>query len=156
MSTKSLYDYLIDKKMILNKLFPGTPIPDLISSYLFYDMKGIIEKRKFKTIGGNPMYFYVSFINNLVKNCRIVNDSRGRYSFQSTLLYQYFETVEQSENFQHLELRTKMKSVYIGPMRFCNKSGEYFEKCMCKNCDEDQLYTTILFSDSEEEEDIVF
>ena len=152
MSTKSLYDYLIDKKMILNKLFPGTPIPDLISSYLFYDMKGIVEKRKFKTINGDPLYFHISFINNLVKNCKYVNDFRGRYCFQSSLLYQYFETIEESENFQHLELRTKMKSVYIGPIRFCKKSGEYYQNCMCKNCNEEDLYRPILLSDSEEDD----
>ena len=156
MSEKSVYDYLIEKRCVLNRLFPGTPIPDIISSYLFYDMKGIVEKRKFKTINGDPLYFHISFINNLVKRCKWVNDFRGRYCFQSTLLYQYFDTIKESENFQHLELRTKMKSVYIGPMRFCQKSGEYVENCMCQKCDDDHIYTTIVFSDSEEEEDIVF
>ena len=39
MSQKSVYDYLIEKRCVLNRLFPGTPIPDIISSYLFYDMK---------------------------------------------------------------------------------------------------------------------
>ena len=156
MDKRTNYDFLIQKIILLRKKFAGTYIPSIISSYLFRDFRSMIELRRFKSMCGDPMYFPVSFMNSLVNNSKYVNDTRGRYIFNSATLYQYFETVWEDEDDQSLELRTKMKSVYIGPVRFCVKTGEYTKWCKCKECYEKPENYVIAFSDSDEEADIVF
>ena len=93
MDKRSNYDLLVEKVLCIKKKYEGTYIPDVICSYLFYDFKGIINERRLKSICGDPMYFPVAFMNSLVKNAKIVNDRRGRYMFNATTLYQYYETI---------------------------------------------------------------
>jgi len=154
---RTVYDLLVERIIYIKQKFDGTYISDIICSYLFYDFKGILEKRRFKSICGDPMYFPVAFMNSLVNGSRVVNDTRGRYMFHGTTLFQYFETVWEDGDDQALELKTKLKSVYLGPVRFCKYSGEYLKDCKCGKCDGNKSDTyTIVFSDSEEEEDIIF
>lgn len=154
---RTVYDLLVERIIYIKQKFDGTYISDIICSYLFYDFKGILKKRRFKSICGDPMYFPVAFMNSLVNGSRVVNDTRGRYMFRGTTLFQYFETVWEDGDDQALELKTKLKSVYLGPVRFCKYSGEYLKDCKCGKCDGNKSDTyTIVFSDSEEEEDIIF
>jgi hypothetical protein len=153
--TRTCYEHIIHKVCYLRMMFPGSEISDLISSYLFYDFKGYIEKRRLKSISGEPSHFHIGLINNVIKNCRYINDERGRYLFNSATVYQYFEVVEEDKDNQSLELKTSMKSVWIGPVRFCLKSGDYSEWCKCSLCEESAKYV-IVFSDSDEEADIIF
>tara|TARA_Y100000816_G_scaffold267559_1_gene229056 strand:+ start:586 stop:1092 length:507 start_codon:yes stop_codon:yes gene_type:complete len=154
---RTQYDLLVEKIICVKQMFEGTYIPDIICSYLCYDFKGILNKRRFKSICGDPLYLPVTFMNSLVNNARVVNDTRGRYMFNATTIFQYFETVWEDGDDQALELKTKLKSVYLGPVRFCQYSGEYLKDCKCGKCDGNKPDTyTIVFSDSEEEADIVF
>ena len=152
---RTCYEHIIHKICYLRMVFPGSEISDLISSYLFYDFKGFIEKRRLKSISGDPLHFHFGLINNVIKNCRYVNDQRGRYVFNSATLYQYFEVVEDDNDNQTLELKTSMKSIWIGPVQFCLQSGDYSEWCKCSLCEESSNYV-IVFSDSDEEADIIF
>ena len=152
---RTCYEHIIDKICYLRSMFPGSEIPDLISSYLFYDFKGFIEKRRLKTISGEPSHFHIGLINNVIKHCRYVNDERGRYLFNSSTMYQYFDIVEEDGDNITLDLKTSMKSVWIGPVQFCLKSGDYSNWCKCSLCNESASYV-IVFSDSDEEADIIF
>ena len=154
---RSQYDLLVEKICCIKQTFKGTYIPEIICSYLFMDFKGMIYKRRHNSICGDPLYLPVTLMNSLVNNSTVINDRRGRYSFRATTLYQYFETVWEDGDDQALELKTKMKSVYIGPIRFCSHSGEYIKNCNCGKCDCDKPDTyVVVFSDSDEEADIVF
>ena len=157
MDKRSNYDLLVEKVLCIKKKYDGTYIPDVICSYLFYDFKGIINERRLKSICGDPMYFPVAFMNSLVNNAKIVNDRRGRYMFNATTLYQYYETIWEDGDDQALELKTKLKSIYLGPVRFCIYSGEYMKNCNCSKCFDDKPENYVIaFSDSDEEADIVF
>ena len=154
------YDHIIEKLCILKYMFPaGTDIPHLISSYLFLDLNGVVEHCRFKVIQDNKKNFPINYLNQMVKNCRYLNDSQGRFLWNSSTIYKYFEiTKEQTNGDEHtleLELKTKMKSIWLGPVRFCAKSGEYCENCSCDVCNEQNEHI-IVFSDSDEEADIIF
>ena len=97
----------------------------------------------------------IGLINNVIKHCRYVNDERGRYLFNSSTMYQYFDIVEEEGDNITLDLKTSMKSVWIGPVQFCLKSGDYSNWCKCSLCNESASYV-IVFSDSDEEADIIF
>lgn len=154
-STNTYYDDIIDKICCFRKMFPGSEISDLICEYSFYNLKGIIEKRRSNSLLGDPLQFQHNFINNMIKSCRYVNDNNGRYMFNSAIIYKYFEVTQYDDDNETLELKTKMKSIWLGPTRFCLRSGDYAEWCNCETCKKDKEYV-IVFSDSDEDADINF
>ena len=59
---RTQYDLLVEKIICVKQMFEGTYIPDIICSYLCYDFKGILNKRRFKSICGDPLYLPVTLI----------------------------------------------------------------------------------------------
>ncbi len=78
MDMRTSYDHLVEKIAILTSMFPGSEVPGLVSSYMCLDLKGITERNRVSILSADPSYFHVNFINQLVKNCRYVNDDQGR------------------------------------------------------------------------------
>ena len=159
MDMRTSYDHLVEKIAILTSMFPGSEVPGLVSSYMCLDLKGITERNRVSILSADPSYFHVNFINQLVKNCRYVNDDQGRFLWNASTIYQYFAAAEEEErrddDDMSLELKTGLKSIWLGPTRFCTKSGEYADRCGCSVCDDGENHL-IVFSDSDEEADIIF
>ena len=82
---RTQYDLLVEKIICVKQMFEGTYIPDIICSYLCYDFKGILNKRRFKSICGDPLYLPVTFMNSLVNNCLLYTSPSPRDSRASRM-----------------------------------------------------------------------